>query len=485
MYAEEAIDLFKANNEERYLASAYIFLGKTHMSLNDHEEASNYANKALELAEKNNYSKLKALAYNDLGWNYYSNGEFQLSLENNLEALEIRRDADMIEMEISSNLNLANLLIEWERYEDALVYLRTARELIGDSDSYSTKGLKRRYFLIMSRIYQIMGNYKYAWENYKDYHAVDVEINQIINSMALNNIKHKYEIDRYEKEKNSLSNIQQSEIKKQKIIIISILIIALLTIFSVFFIYSKYILRKKLNKQLAKTNRILQKVNKQTNIEIAEKKKMEKIINANADHLKLINKILRHDLTNDLATIKSGLSIYKVKKEESMLEILKKRIGKSVNLIRSMREFEEFMLDYKHLKVVSVERLFNSISDNYRDIQINIDGSGCVMAEDSLMSVFENLIRNAVDHGGVNSVDVKITAENSQCRIEISDNGTGIPEEIKEKIFEEGFFHGESGNTGMGLFIVKSTIESFGGKVEVFDNEPQGTTFVLTLRSSI
>ena len=62
------------------------------------------------------------------------------------------------------------------------------------------------------------------------------------------------------------------------------------------------------------------------------------------------------------------------------------------------------------------------------------------------------------------------------------DNGMGIPDEIKFMIFKEGFYHGKSGHTGIGLHIVKKTIERYGGYIYVDDNKPKGVAFIISLR---
>jgi signal transduction histidine kinase len=60
----------------------------------------------------------------------------------------------------------------------------------------------------------------------------------------------------------------------------------------------------------------------------------------------------------------------------------------------------------------------------------------------------------------------------------VSDKGKGVPDELKERIFEPGFSTG--GGTGMGLFIVKTLAEILGGKVRVYDNVPSGAVFEVT-----
>ena len=137
------------------------------------------------------------------------------------------------------------------------------------------------------------------------------------------------------------------------------------------------------------------------------------------------------------------------------------------------------------LKVVDPVAVINTISENYQNIQINLIGNCKVMAEDSLSSAIENLIRNAIDHGGVNQVDVIIEEEEKNCRIIVADQGYGVPDSIKGKIFDEGFHYGSTGKTGMGLFIARKIIESFGGQLTIEDNEPQGTRFIIILRKAI
>nr|MBC8416281.1 HAMP domain-containing histidine kinase [Candidatus Cloacimonadota bacterium] len=122
---------------------------------------------------------------------------------------------------------------------------------------------------------------------------------------------------------------------------------------------------------------------------------------------------------------------------------------------------------------------------DFPDINIHIEGSGTAFADEALYSVFENLINNAIKHGGSKKIDVSISANEHFCEIRFKDFGIGIPNEIKDKIFDEGFVHGKKGNTGIGLYIVKQTIEGYGGNITIEDNKPKGAIFVINLRKII
>lgn len=71
------------------------------------------------------------------------------------------------------------------------------------------------------------------------------------------------------------------------------------------------------------------------------------------------------------------------------------------------------------------------------------------------------------------------------CNIKYSDNGTGIPDKVKPKIFDEGFYYGKTGHTGVGLHIVKINVERYGGHISVEDNRPKGAVFVISFRKTI
>jgi signal transduction histidine kinase len=103
-----------------------------------------------------------------------------------------------------------------------------------------------------------------------------------------------------------------------------------------------------------------------------------------------------------------------------------------------------------------------------------------VLADEAVSSVFDNLFNNAITHGKADKINVEIKKTKKGCKVRVSDNGLGIPDEIKDKLFEEGFTFGDEGHSGLGLYIVKKTMDSYGGSVHVEDNKPKGTVFILT-----
>ncbi len=93
-------------------------------------------------------------------------------------------------------------------------------------------------------------------------------------------------------------------------------------------------------------------------------------------------------------------------------------------------------------------------------------------------------MRNSVVHGKTDRIKVDIKSKNKISTIKVTDFGKGILEDIKDKIFEEGISYGENKGSGLGLFIVKKTIERYGGEIKVEDNKPSGAIFIIKLKSA-
>jgi signal transduction histidine kinase len=104
-----------------------------------------------------------------------------------------------------------------------------------------------------------------------------------------------------------------------------------------------------------------------------------------------------------------------------------------------------------------------------------------------LERVLRNLIDNALKYAPQNTaVTLEITRRGRDTVFSVSDSGMGIPDDLKEKIFEK-FFSANRVNapkkqgTGLGLAIVRSIVQLHGGTIHVEDNPPRGSRFVFTI----
>ncbi|MCF7794660.1 MAG: PAS domain-containing sensor histidine kinase [Candidatus Cloacimonetes bacterium] len=213
--------------------------------------------------------------------------------------------------------------------------------------------------------------------------------------------------------------------------------------------------------------------------DITERVLNENLLKAQKKHTKLINQVLRHDLTNNLSVINSSIRLFESTDEKKYLEEIKKSIDRSIKLIRGMRESEKLLLQNTNLLVFNSREVFENVLYNRTDIEYTIEGKNLILADEMIYSVFENIINNAIIHGKADKIDIDIYDKKVKSIITIADNGIGVPDEIKDKLFDEGFKYGSRGNTGMGLYIVKKAMEKYKGEVFVENNSPQGTIFKL------
>jgi two-component system nitrogen regulation sensor histidine kinase NtrY len=102
---------------------------------------------------------------------------------------------------------------------------------------------------------------------------------------------------------------------------------------------------------------------------------------------------------------------------------------------------------------------------------------------DQMKRVMINLIKNslaAIENGGKIRIQTSYDPTLQTVRLEVSDDGCGIPDEDKGRLFEPYFSTKRSG-TGLGLTIVNAIISDHNGYIRVRDNKPKGTTFLIEL----
>lgn len=213
---------------------------------------------------------------------------------------------------------------------------------------------------------------------------------------------------------------------------------------------------------------------------------------------------LAHEIRNPLASIRSSVEQLARSKhaddDERFLSGL--IVRESDRLSRLLSEFLDFArvrathfapLDL-HSVVVAVVRLIRAHPDCRPDATITVEGGHTLLEgdEDLLHRVVANLVLNAVQAArGPIKVTVSVAVAQSSeiphgtdlehaVRLQVRDNGPGIPEEVRERLFQP-FVSGRSGGSGLGLAIVQRAVEAHRGLVLVDSGPGSGTTFTIFL----
>lgn len=210
---------------------------------------------------------------------------------------------------------------------------------------------------------------------------------------------------------------------------------------------------------------------------------------------------LAHELRNPLTPIR--LSAERVLKRwkadpASASDILEKSmvaiIQETTNMEALLTEFRDFarlpepQKDWMELKPM-VDEVVHLYSASWPSVQFACDDimPGIVLRADRgyLKQALGNLIANAADategHGHLwIRADLVKTAESRYCRIQIRDDGHGIPVEDRDKVFSP-YFTTKPGGTGLGLAIVEHIIAAHGGKIRFDSSVGAGTVFIIDL----
>jgi K+-sensing histidine kinase KdpD len=210
---------------------------------------------------------------------------------------------------------------------------------------------------------------------------------------------------------------------------------------------------------------------------------------------------ITHELKTPIAVTKLNLeTLQKRKLETSQQEKLINNTLQEANrmnalcnnlLLSSQMESEAYKKVSEQIQInkllgdcirdFSVRYPSRNIMFNPKD-EITIDGDVFL-----LQMAFNNLIENALKYSQKDTaIQVVLAKKENQCQLAITDEGNGIPDEDKLKIFEKFYRIGsdatqKSKGTGLGLFLVKRIVDAHKGMVYVKDNQPKGSIFTIQL----
>jgi signal transduction histidine kinase len=205
---------------------------------------------------------------------------------------------------------------------------------------------------------------------------------------------------------------------------------------------------------------------------------------------------ISHDLRHSLAAVMANAEFLsdnnrsKAEREELYHEVLM-AVQQMTDLIDSLLEFsrtrESLRPMYGDLEDV-VERSIQNVRANpeYHAVHITVSKDGPTdgwFDSRKLERVFQNLLINACEAvtPGTGLIRVDIHANKSAIEVRVSDNGHGIPDLVRERLFEPFVSQGKENGTGLGLTVVQKIVQDHGGDVKVESTSSKGTVFLIVL----
>jgi len=205
---------------------------------------------------------------------------------------------------------------------------------------------------------------------------------------------------------------------------------------------------------------------------------------------------ISHDLRHPLTTILAYAEFQSegdldANQRKGLYDEIRSSVNRMAELISSLLEFSKGReaLQLSHGDVVeALERTLSSIRirPEFKGIQITVAHDGATdgwFDFKKLDRAFDNLLQNACEAAPPATGKIQILARGVDDHVEISvaDNGPGIPESIREDVFQPFVTYGKEEGTGLGLAVVQKIVRDHGGEVMIEATGESGTTFKVIL----
>jgi PAS domain S-box-containing protein len=211
--------------------------------------------------------------------------------------------------------------------------------------------------------------------------------------------------------------------------------------------------------------------------DITERKERERELRRQNERLDEFASVVSHDLRNPISIADGWLDMARRTGDPDHFDRVQEAIDRMEVLVEDLLTLAregEVVGDPVPVELAAVAE---SAWDHVDTANATLDtGDAAVTVEadaDRLTELFENLYRNAVEHGGP---DVAVRVAETASGFVVADDGPGVPPEERESVFEAGVTHSEDG-TGFGLPIVRRIAEAHGWSVELESSAAGGAAF--------
>lgn len=201
-----------------------------------------------------------------------------------------------------------------------------------------------------------------------------------------------------------------------------------------------------------------------------------------------------HDLRNPIASIQTAIDMAELKKDDP--KVVARMHCLVLSSVDTAFAVVNDLLDFVRKAPVQTTRqdmqaMLNTIVENSQPVrertgaELRLENTASSVRADAgkLGRALLNLVNNACEamdgqEGGL--VVLSARPEGNGVVITVSDNGPGVPAQVRDSLFEAFATHGKAGGTGLGLAITKQLVEAHGGTIRV-ESGAQGTCFTVTL----
>lgn len=479
-YYQGSLDLAEKRKKEKGMLSCFSALGPTYEGLGDSQRAQEYLNKALDLSRKLKIRSKEAYALHNLGAHYLKKDELDKAFDLLTESYHLKIELQDKWGLIGSYMYLGDLYMKQIQYPLADTAYKKGLQLAEEIDSDARKV---KLYDRLAKVASKQGDFERAFEMNLSYIKLKESLLNEEMIKKLGNARIQYELGKKENEIKLLK--QEGLYKKMKgtfFWMVSFLTVCLMGM------SYRTVIKHKFQLQLQEKN--------------AEINQQYTDLSRKNEDLKKFAFIVSHDLKAPLRTIGSFTGLLKRRyfnaidqNGQEYMEFITggvKRMDQLLNdlLTYSQIENNEQESNWTETKDVvhnALSNLYFQIRNENAAIQINEKALPRVKGNSAhLTQLFQNIIANGIKfrNGKSPRISIDCLPKEDEYTFRIQDNGIGIEEQYKEKIFRMfSRLHKmeEYEGTGIGLATCKKIVEKHGGKIWVESQLGQGSTFFFSL----
>ncbi len=500
---QKAIEIGEEINNGKVLALGYSNISNFYSA----DSALNFLTKAMHFANASGYKKYNGTILLSMAGVYSGNGRHDLALNSLYESARINQTQNNFNYLVHSLNYIARSFTFPGRFsKDSGIYYADRTLQIAQSTA-SPNSLLMAYGT-MSDVYKTFNQIDTAYK----YTVMAAALNDEIKSVTINRLSdyHKFAFN----EQLRLKKIDEERAAFQNKMKITILVVGL----GILLLIGSILFRNNRHKQ--KTNLALQKTLtdlKSTQSQLIQSEKMASLGELTAG--------IAHEIQNPLNFVNNFSEVNNEMVEEVKEEINKGNYDEAKVILNDIKENSEKINHHGKRADAIVKGMLqhsrsssgvkepadiNALCDEYlrlsyhglrakdksfnATMKTNFDNSigNINIIPQDIGRVLLNLINNAFyavtekKNSGIagyeSTVSVSTKKINNKVEISVKDNGNGIPEQVKEKIFQPFFTTKPTGQgTGLGLSLSYDIIKTFGGEIEVETKEHEGTEFIIHL----
>ncbi|MEO6523419.1 MAG: ATP-binding protein [Mucilaginibacter sp.] len=483
--SQELLDNVALSYKKTFMPNhAEVYYNKALKFIDSH--ASKYPDKA------NTIEVARSVVYGNLAKIYLERKDFakaevllKKSIATNLKPGNDNRDAQLTE------LTLAHLYVDQKKPE--LMLFDLLQNIRIQLDSVKNIDAEVDWNHLMAGYYQRKNDLKKSVQYFNAFDAMKDSVTKATLKLKESDVNQQFK----DLENQSTISTLKSDNKLQHTYLIIALVYAVMALIIILLVF--------LNWKRSKHN---VKMLSELNVTVTEQKQqLERSLIELEDNGKEKDRILRavsHDLRNPIGGIASLTAMMLMEpgldsEQVELLQLIQSTTNNSLELINEILEATGVLssktstrqyVDINLLLSHSVELLKFKAAEKNQKIMLHVLESPeeLYISREKIWRVFSNLISNAIKFSPQGAViSAEITIENGDIQIAVNDHGIGIPDEIKDEVFQmftEAKRPGTAGEKsfGLGLSICKQIIESHNGEIW-FDSDPiKGTTFYIRLK---